>query len=144
MLLPLSDGLTRTGMCSPNTPSAPHPALVPAAERNSGQRHRELAPGKEERERERERIGVDMSLYVIQKTWRGKKAVKAAVELHLFALILLTVGAAVLLLAEPAPPTAHVLYVSLSAYATAILCVAADRAIGYSSGLNPLEVVSSD
>ncbi|WP_377492331.1 hypothetical protein [Pontibacter toksunensis] len=71
-----------------------------------------------------------MLLNLQEKHWRRNKAVKAAVELHLFALFLLSLSAAVLFLAEPTPPTAHVLYLSLSAYATAILCVAADRAIG--------------
>ena len=51
------------------------------------------------------------------------------VELHLFALLLFSGSAAALLLAEPPPPGMEMLRLAVAAYAVALLCVAADRAL---------------
>ncbi|MFD3001809.1 hypothetical protein ACFS7Z_15655 [Pontibacter toksunensis] len=71
-----------------------------------------------------------MLLYIAKKPRprRERTLLKAAVELHLFAILLFSITAAALFFAEPSPPVDLMLRLSLAAYATAFLCVAADRA----------------
>lgn len=71
-----------------------------------------------------------MLLYSKNKPRQKYQAIlKAVKEMHLFALLLFSVIYTALSLSVTSPSTTAVLYVCLSAYATSILCVAADRAI---------------